>query len=154
MGTPMNGLRDMKAMLVNERKVGGAIEATFLRLRSGEEYRNACIVHIDQLGAQYYSVGFVTEQGERMVVNVHDISIISAPEHKKIRELNNAAYKREAVNEKRRYLKRLFDIYEGSYTVHFWREAKMIIDDIGVEALSPELSLLVSNVQGQVARTA
>lgn len=89
-----------------------------------------------------------------MVVNVHDISVISAPEHKKIRELNNVAYKREAIHNKRRYLKRLFDIYQGSYTVHFWQEAKMIIDDIGVEALSPELSLLVSNVQDQAARTA
>ncbi|MED4974232.1 hypothetical protein RA955_07340 [Geobacillus proteiniphilus] len=154
MGTPMNGLRDMKAILANERKVGGAVEAVFLRLCTGEKYRNACIVHIDQLGTHYYSVGFVTEQGERMIVNVHDISVISAPEHKKIRELNNAAYKREAINEKWRYLQRLFEIYEGSYTVHFWREAKMIIDDIGVDALSPELSLLVSNVQGQAARTA
>ncbi|MED5072591.1 hypothetical protein P9857_00640 [Anoxybacillus geothermalis] len=154
MGIPMNGLRDMKAILANERKVGGAVEAALLRLRSGEEYRNVCIVHIDQLGAQYYSVGFVTEQGERLIVNVHDISVISAPEHKKIRELNNVAYKREAIHNKRRYLKRLFEIYEGSYTVHFWQEAKMIIDDIGVEALSPELSLLVSNVQDQAARTA
>jgi len=36
--TYINGLLDMKTIIQNERKVGGAVEAELIKLRTGEEY--------------------------------------------------------------------------------------------------------------------
>jgi hypothetical protein len=149
MGIQINGLRDINAILTNQRKLGGVIEASFLRLRSGEEYPYACIVHLDTLGSNYYSIGFVTNKGERIIVNVNDVSMISSPEHKKIAELKNQVYKNLIIKEKFKYLKRLFDIHQGSYTIHFLKEVKMIIDDIGFDIPDQELSSKILKIKEQ-----
>jgi hypothetical protein len=149
MGIQINGLRDINAILTNQRKLGGAIEASFLRLRSGEEYPNVCIVHLDHLGSNYYSIGFVTNEGKKMIVNVNEVSVISSPEHKKIAELKNEVYKDFMIKEKFKYLKRLFDIHQDSYTIHFLKEVKMIIDDIGFDIADQELSSKISKIKEQ-----
>lgn len=150
MGTKINGLRDINAILSNQRKLGGVVETAFLRLRSGEEYPNACIVHLDHLGANYYSLGFVTNEGETMIVNVNEISVISSPEHKRMRELKNSAYKDVILKKTFKYLKRLFDVHQGSYTIHFLREVNMIVDDIGFDIPNRDLSSMISEVQHQL----
>lgn len=154
MGYQINGLRDMNAILTNHRKIGGGIETSFIRLRSGEEYPHACIVHIDHLGSSYYSIGFVTNLGETVIVNVNEISIISSPEHKKILELKNSAYKDAITKEKLKYLTRLFEIHQGSYTVHFLKEVKMIMDDIGFDIKDYELSSNISNIEDKLRHIA
>lgn len=152
MGYQINGLRDMNAILTNERKIGGVIEASCIRLRSGEEYAHACIVNVDQLGANYYSIGFVTDKGEKMIVNVSEISVISSPEHKKILNLNNQIYKDTIRKEKFKYLARLFRIHQGNYTVHFYKEVKMILDDIGFNIEDHDLSTNISSIENELKR--
>ncbi|WP_243290898.1 hypothetical protein [Bacillus sp. FJAT-47783] len=152
MGYQINGLRDMNAILTNERKIGGVIEASSIRLRSGEEYSNACIVNVDQLGSNYYSIGFVTEKGEKMIVNVNEISMISSPEHKKIANLNNQYYKETIRKEKFKYLARLFRVYQGNYTIHFYQEVKMILDDIGFNIEDQDLSTNISSIETELKR--
>jgi hypothetical protein len=149
MGIQINGLRDINAILTNQRKLGGVIEASFLRLRSGEEYPNACIIHLDHLGSNYYSIGFVTNEGKKMIVNINEVSVISSPEHKKIAELKNEVYKNLMIKEKFKYLKRLFDIHQDSYTIHFLKEVKMIIDDIGFDIADQELSSKILKIKEQ-----
>jgi hypothetical protein len=53
------------------------------------------------------------------------------------------------IKEKSKYLKRLFDVHQGSYTVHFLQEVKMIIDDIGFDIPDPELSSMISKMKDQ-----
>ncbi|HWO98191.1 MAG TPA: hypothetical protein VNM45_18035 [Bacillus sp. (in: firmicutes)] len=154
MGHQINGLRDMNAILTNHRKIGGVIETSFIRLRSGEEYPHACIIHIDLLGSSYYSIGFVTSKGEKIIVNVTEISVISSPEHKRVLELKNSAYKDTITKEKLKYLTRLFEIHQGSYTVHFLKEVKMIMDDIGFDIGDYELSSNISDIEDKLKRIA
>ena len=131
----INGLKDIHKLLVNERKVGGVIEVNTLRLRSGEEYRHAVITNIDLIGsACYYSIGFVTENSEHLIVNITELGLLHEPNHKKIYELNNSAHRLEKTNEKLKFLKRLFDVNNGSITPIFLEEARMIIEDIGLPA--------------------
>ncbi|WP_026673817.1 hypothetical protein [Alkalihalobacterium bogoriense] len=130
----VNGLKDIYALLSNERKIGGIIETQFIRLRSGEEYKNAVITNVDMLGSTFYSLGFATSDGQHMIINVSEISVISAPVHKKIVDAHNLIYKKTKTAEKLKYLKRLYEVNEGSYTTIFLEEAKLIIDDIGYEA--------------------
>jgi hypothetical protein len=148
-GIQINGLRDIHAILSNQRKLGGVIETSFLRLRSGEEYPYACITHVDHLGSNYYSIGFVTNEGKKIIVNVNEVSVISSPEHKKIAELKNVVYKNLMIKEKFKYLKRLFDVHQGSYTIHFLKEVRMILDDIGFDIPDPELSSMISKIKDQ-----
>ncbi|MFC3883846.1 hypothetical protein ACFOU2_10160 [Bacillus songklensis] len=154
MGYQINGLRDINAVLTNHRKIGGVIETSFIRLRSGEKYEHACIVHIDHLGSSYYSIGFVTTKGEKVIVNVNEISVISSPEHKKVLELKNSTYKDTITKEKLKYLTRLFEIHQGSYTIHFLKEVKMIIDDIGFDIEDHDLSLNISRIEAKLKHIA
>ena len=61
MNHQINGLKDIYKLLMNERKVGGVIEASTLRLWTGEVYQNAVITQIDLLGSSIYSIGFTTK---------------------------------------------------------------------------------------------
>lgn len=130
----VNGLKDIYALLSNERKIGGIIETQFIRLRSGEEFKNAVITNVDMLGSTFYSLGFTTSDGKHMIINVSEISVISAPVHKKIADAQNIIYKKAKTAEKLKYLKRLYEVNEGSYTTIFLEEAKLIVEDIGYEA--------------------
>ena len=128
----INGLKDIHKLLVNERKIGGVIEVNTLRLRSGEEFRHAVITNIDLIGSAIYSIGFVTEENQHLIVNITELGLMHEPKHKKIYELHNTAYRHEKTNEKLKFLKRLFDVNKDSITPIFLEEARMIIEDIGL----------------------
>lgn len=135
----INGLKDIHKLLVNERKIGGVIEVNTLRLRTGESYQNAVITNIDLLGSSIYSIGFVTEDDQHLIVNITELGLLHEPKHKKIYELQNEAYKNTKTFEKMKYLKRLFKVNDGSPTPIFREEARMIIEDIGLPAAKKEV---------------
>lgn len=135
----INGLKDIHKLLVNERKIGGVIEVGALRLRTGETYQNAVITNVDLLGLSIYSIGFVTAECQNLIINISELGLLHEPKHKRIYELNNEAYKQTKTLEKLKYLKRLFEVNEGSQTPIFREEAKMIIEDIGLPAANKEV---------------
>lgn len=139
MAYQINGLKDIHKLLINERKVGGVIEVSTLRLRTGEVYQHAVITHIDLLGSTIYSIGFRTEDHQNIIVNITELSLLQEPKHKKIYELNNQAYKTTKTKEKIKYLKRLFEINKDSLNTIFLEEAKMMIEDIGLPAVKQEI---------------
>jgi hypothetical protein len=140
MAYQINGLKDIHKLLINERKIGGVIEVNTLRLRTGEVYQNAVITHIDLLGSSIYSIGFITEDHENMIVNITELGLLQEPKHKKIVELNNQAYKITKTKEKIKYLKRLFEVNNDSLNPIFLEEARMIIEDIGLSAVKKEIN--------------
>lgn len=137
----VNGLKDIHTVLSNERKLGGSVEADIIRLRSGEEFPNAVITHIDMAGSIIYSVSFVTEEGNRYIIHVNDISMISQPAHKYIKNLNNKYWKQHKTEEKIKFLSKLCGLNEGCCTKLFFREAQQIIEDIGMEAARKSVNL-------------
>jgi hypothetical protein len=139
MAYQINGLKDIHKLLMNERKIGGVIEVSTLRLRTGEVYSNAVITHIDLLGSSIYSIGFMTEDHQNIIVNITELGLLQEPKHKKIYELSNLAYKTTKTKEKIKYLKRLFEINKDSLNSIFLEEAKMIIEDIGLPAVKKEI---------------
>ncbi len=141
MNNQINGFDDMHTVLANERKVGGVIESDYLRLSSGEMFKNVAITKVELMGSALCSIGCVTEEGELLLINVKEISMIHQPHHKKIYEMANQAYKQVKLQEKMKYLKRLFDLNDGSYNPLFAEEAMMIIDDIGLHNVKKELDI-------------
>jgi hypothetical protein len=141
MAYQINGLKDIYKLLSNERKVGGVIEVNTLRLRTGEEYKNAVITHIDLLGSSIYSIGFKTEDQENIIINISELGSMKDPKHKKIYELNNLSYRKEKTSVKVKYLKRLCEINKDSLNPIFIEEARMIIDDIGFSTAQTELNI-------------
>jgi hypothetical protein len=140
MNYQIKGLKDIHKILINERKLGGVIEVKTLRLRTGEVYQNAVITHIDLLGSSIYSIGFMTEDQQNMIINISELSLLQEPKHKKIVELNNEAYKKTKTKQKIKYLKRLFEINKDSLNSIFLEEARMIIEDIGLHAATKEIN--------------
>lgn len=141
MNYQVNGLTDIFTVLANERRIGGVIEAESIRLSSGEVFKYPVITHIDFTGFTFYTMGFVTDTGLRMIVNVNEISRIVSPVHKRIKELQNSYYKKIKVDEKLKYLKRLCEVNEGCYTKPFVEEVKAIVNDIGWESVESELNI-------------
>ena len=139
MAFQINGLKDIHKLLINERKIGGVIEVNTLRLRTGEVYKHAVITHIDLLGSSIYSIGFITDDHQNIIININELSLLQEPKHKKIYELNNQAYKTTKTKEKIKYLKRLFEINKDSLNSIFLEEARMIIEDIGLPAVKQEI---------------
>ncbi|MGO4887338.1 hypothetical protein ACJ2A9_06255 [Anaerobacillus sp. MEB173] len=138
---PINGYNDIQTVISNERKIGGVIEAEQIQLRSGEVYDCPVFTSVDVVGANIYSIGFISKDGVRMIVHVNDISMIKSATHKKIHELNNAGYKEYKVKEKLKYLKRLCKADQGACTCPFVEEAMLIIEDIGTDVLKVEKDL-------------
>jgi hypothetical protein len=141
MNYEINGFTDIYTILSNERRVGGAIEAESIRLRSGEVFNHPVVTHIDYTGSTFYTIGFVSDKGLKMIVNVTEISAMVSPAHKRIKELKNSHYKNIKVNEKLRYLKRLCELNEGCRTEPFVQEVKAIVNDIGWESVGNQLNL-------------
>ena len=46
-----------------------------LRLRTGEVYQNAVITHIDLMGSSIYSIGFITEDQQNIIVNIAELGL-------------------------------------------------------------------------------
>jgi hypothetical protein len=141
MNYEVNGFIDIYTILSNERRVGGAIEAESIQLRSGEVFKHPVVTNIDFTGSAFYTIGFISDTGLKMIVNVNEISSIVSPMHKRIKELKNSYYKNIKVNEKLRYLKRLCEVNEGCYTEPFAQEVKAIINDIGLESVDSEINI-------------
>ncbi len=134
MSYQINGLKDINKILVNNRRISGVVEVKTLRLRTGEVYHNAVIMNIDLIGSSIYSIGFMTEDQESIIINISELSLLHEAVHKKIRELKNEAYKNIKTAEKIKFLKRLYEVNEGSCNPIFKEEAAAIIEDIGEEA--------------------
>ena len=83
MNHQINGLKDIYKLLMNEGKVGGVIEANALRLRTDEVYQNPIMTQIDLLGSSIYSIGFMTEDYQNIIVNITELSLLQEPKHKK-----------------------------------------------------------------------
>lgn len=137
----INGFIDIHSILTNERKIGGVIEAGLITLRTGEEYHNPVITNIDFFGGTFYSLGFIADNGDHLIVNVSDISKIAEPAHKRIHEMNNKVYKAERLKEKNSYLKKLCDLNKGVYIKTFLNEVKLLVEDIGDENISKEIDI-------------
>lgn len=129
----INGYTDMYTVIANERKVGGAVEASLIRLRTGEEFLNAVITRMEMSGTHFCSVGFVCDKGQRMIVHVNDISLISNARHVRVCELTNSIMREQKVAERLKALKRLCEVNEGADTLPFREEAARLADDISLD---------------------
>lgn len=134
MSYQINGLKDIHKILMNNRRINGIVEVKTLRLRTGEVYHNAVITNIDVIGTSIYSIGFMTEDHENLIINISELGMLQEATHKKIRELNNQTYKKMKTEEKLKFLKRLYQVNEGSRNPIFLEEAAAIIEDIGQDA--------------------
>jgi hypothetical protein len=134
MSYQINGLIDIHKILMNNRRINGVVEVKTLRLRTGEVYHNAVITNIDLIGTSIYSIGFMTEAQENLIININELGMLHEATHKKIRELNNQTYKKIKTEEKLKFLKRLYQVNEGSRNPIFLEEATAIIEDIGQDA--------------------
>lgn len=146
----INGLKDIHKLLMNERKIGGVIEVNSLRLRTGEVFPNAVITNIDLLGSAIYSIGFISEDHQNIIINISELGLLDDPKYKKIAELKNQAYKATKTKEKVRYLKRLMEINKDSLNPIFLEEAKLIIDDIGLAAAKKEIDARLIFPEGKL----
>ncbi|TQK62295.1 hypothetical protein FB479_10574 [Brevibacillus sp. AG162] len=152
----INGYTDMYTVIANERKIGGAIEAGQIRLRTGEVYANAVLTRLEMSGAHFCSIGFVTEEGKRLIVHVNDISMIADARHVNVCELTNECMRVEKSAERLKRLKRLCELNEGSCTPTFQEEALLLANDIGMEEASTyvDLSFLPHTEKPRVFRIA
>lgn len=137
----INGYTDMYTVIANERKIGGAIEADTIRLRSGEVYANAVLTRLEMSGAHFCSIGFVTEEGKRLIVHVDDISMIADARHLNVCELANPHMRAEKIADRLKRLKRLCELNEGSCTPTFQEEALLLAHDIGLETAREHVDL-------------
>lgn len=152
----INGYTDMYTVIANERKVGGAIEAGSIRLRTGEIYTNAVLTRLEMSGTHFCSVGFVTEEGKRLIVHVDDISMIADARHVDVWELQNDLMREEKTAERLKRLKRLCELNEGSCTLTFQEEAAHLAQDIGLETarIHVDLDFLPAQEKTRVVRIA
>lgn len=141
MKSQINGFEDMHTILANERKVGGVIESDYLRLSTGEEYNNIVITKVELLGSALCSIGCVTEEGQLLIVNAKEVSVIHQPKHKRIHELRNQSFKHTKMQQKLKYLKRLIELNDGSYNPLFREEALLVIKDIGLKNVKKEIDV-------------
>lgn len=152
----INGYTDMYTVIANERRVGGAIEAGLIRLRSGEEFANAVVTRMEMSGSQFCSIGFVTAEGKRLIVNINDVSLIAGANHVNVCDLQNEAMREEKTAERLKRLKRLCELNEGSATLPFREEALLLAEDIGFELANKhvDLSFLPQGEMNRIVRIA
>jgi hypothetical protein len=142
MGYPMNSLTDIYTVIANERKLGGVIEAEFIRLRSGEQFPLCVITSVEMSGSHIYNLGFINNKGKRFICHIDEISLISEAVHKRICEMENKAYKDVLTERKITYLKRLLEVNEGSSNPVFLNEMEELVLDIGIDTLTTMKSSL------------
>ncbi|WP_102345502.1 hypothetical protein [Bacillus sp. Marseille-P3661] len=150
----VNGFNDIYSIIVNERKIGGLIEANKINLRTGEEFTNAIITNIDYSGSIFYTLTFVADNGERIIVNVNDISKIEAPFHKRVHQIKNKLFKEQKIKEKNSYLKRLCELNKGAFVKTFLDEVLLLVEDIGTYNISEDIDISFLNVKDKVIKIA
>jgi hypothetical protein len=129
------GLSDIHTVLANHRKIGGAAEASMLRLSSGEVYRNPVFINIDISKGQYVSICFIDENGEHTIAHIDQIAVIKDLQHKLICQLENAYARQFMLRDTIKYLERLCEINEGFVTHTFKKEAIKLVRDISMTEL-------------------
>ncbi|MBO8165198.1 MAG: hypothetical protein H0Z34_16055 [Brevibacillus sp.] len=152
----INGYTDMYTVIANERKVGGAVEAGLVRLRSGEEYHNVVITRLEMAASQFCSIGFVTDTGQRLIVHVNEVAMIADARHVNVCDLQNETMREQKLAERLRHLKRLCELNEGTSTPPFREEVLMLTQDIGQELARQHVDLpfLPSEDRTKVVRIA
>jgi hypothetical protein len=152
----INGYTDIYTVLSNERKIGGAIEVSLIRLRSGEEYGNVVLTRLEMSDAQFCSLGFVTEEGKRLIVHVNDVSVIADAQHVNVCDLRNEVMREQKTAERLKRLKRLCQLNEGCTTPTFREEAFLLAEDIGFDLARKhvDLSFLPQAEKTRVVRIA
>lgn len=141
MTNTINGFHDIYSILANERKLGGVIEAAKITIRSGEQYSNPVITNIDFFGGTFYSVGFIADNGNHLIVNVSDISKIEEPAHKRIHEMENKVFQSQKLTEKNNYLKKLCDLNKGVFLNTFLNEVNLLVEDIGFDNINEDIDI-------------
>ncbi|MDQ0207855.1 hypothetical protein [Alkalicoccobacillus murimartini] len=131
----VHALKDINTVLMNKRKVGGAIEAKSIRLRSGEEFLYPVFTSLESTRGVYQSIGFMTSEGERLIVNVDEIALMKDLEHKLICQLENTHAKTYLLTDTLNYLQRLCEVNEGCLSSPFQREVEGLACDIGAKHL-------------------
>ncbi|MCM2677044.1 hypothetical protein [Alkalicoccobacillus plakortidis] len=131
----VHALKDIHTVLTNKRKVGGAIEAKSIRLRSGEEFHYPVFTSLEQTRGVYQSIGFMTSDGERLIVNIDEIAMMKDLEHKLICQLENSHAKTYLLTDTLNYLQRLCEVNEGCLSSPFKREVEGLACDIGAKHL-------------------
>lgn len=133
--TMLYGLKDIHTVISNQRNIGGAAEASMIRLTNGEVYHNPVFTNIDISKGQYVSLCFIDEDGVNTIAHVDQIAVIKGLQHKLICQLDNTCVKQLLVKNNLQYLKRLCDINDGFVTQTFKKEALKLIRDISVAEL-------------------
>lgn len=152
----INGYTDMQTVVSNERKIGGAVEIGTLRLRSGEEFKNVVVTRLEMSNGQFCSLGFITEEGRRLIVHINDISMAADARHSHVRDLQNDLLREQKVAERLKYLKRLCELNCGSCNLPFREEVLLLVEDIGLELAKQhvDLSFLPTVDRNKVVRIA
>lgn len=141
----LHGLKDIHTVISNERKIGGTVEASFIRLRSGEEFTYPVFTSIDVSKGQLVTLGFITESDEHIIVHVDEISQIKGLEYKLKCELKNIQAKKGLLSEAIQYLRKLCEINQGFVTRPFKEELIRLVRDISMEEIqNHNLSLPIS----------
>lgn len=135
----IEGLHDIHTICSCRRKVGGAIEAESIQLRSGESFHNVAITHVDFSGSAFYFMGIMNAEGEQRIVNVQEVSQIKNAKHKRIHELKNVPYRRQQIDLKLRYLQRFLEVNDGHFSDDILEEIKRVVEDIGAKTVEQEL---------------
>lgn len=128
------GYVDIYHGLQKTKEIGGCVETAFIQLVDGTECTNAVITQVDYTGNRLYAIGFMDETGMVRVVNIDHIRLIQNPQHKKIKECLNAAYREWATELKSVRAKRLIEISKGALPSSYEKELNTIMDDIGIES--------------------
>jgi hypothetical protein len=132
----IRGLSDIDTVLSQQRKWFGAVEAEMIRLQSGEEYSDVVILSLDRLGANYYTMGLFTTDGETHIVHINEISSMKSVQHKAVKELINREYQQSITEERLAYLERLCQVNCGSCSPFYCEEVMRLVDDLGLDAIA------------------
>ncbi|WP_100406101.1 hypothetical protein [Bacillus solitudinis] len=131
----IHALKDIHTVVTNKRKIGGAVEAKVLRLRSGEEFSFPVFTSLELTNGHYHSIGFITTDGEQFLIHVDEIALMQGLEHKLICQLENNVARKTLLTDTIHYLSRLCEINEGFVTAPFKQEVEALISDISVTEL-------------------
>jgi hypothetical protein len=129
------GLKDIHTVISNHRKIGGAAEASLIRLSSGESYHNPVFTNVDISKGQYVSLCFIDENGTNIITHVDQIAVIKGLQHKLVCQLNNDHVKQFMLRDTLQYLQKLCEINDGFVTKTFQKEAIKLVRDISIKEL-------------------
>jgi hypothetical protein len=146
----LHGLKDIHTVITNQRKIGGAAEARSIRLRSGEEYANPVFTCVDLSGGQFVSLGFMTENGDNLMIHVNEIGVIKGLSHKLICQLTNEKAKELLLKDILHYIKKLCEVNKGFVTRPFKDELTKLVCDISIEEIKKQKITLPIQIETNI----